>query len=230
MRKIPLSYGLITYLEEIEHTEAALLADDDAKVLAPGFTTAIADWDSIFKAERNARREVIRADAVVAVRNEQLDAATMAFAQTARGLAPALLDKVFTMAPGRFVRTALRKQAERTINVIAVEIGKLDPQSPVAAFGPKLEGLAKGAIAALDGRAQAKGAGATAGNDVEEWKEGINSLRLLTWTELIKIADAKGYPRSWADAFFRRTEDDARKTAEDPTTPAPPGGATPGTP
>lgn len=215
MRKIPLSHGLITYLEEIEHTEAALLADDDAKVLAAAFSSAIQDWDGIFKTERSTRREIIRAEAIVAVRNEQLDTATMQFSRAARALAPGLLDRAFNIAPGRFIRTALRKQAERTVNVIAVEIGKLDAQNPVASFGPRLDALAKAAITALDGRAQAKGAAATGGNDVDEWKEGINSLRLLTWTELIKIADSKGYPRSWAEAFFRRIDDDGRRAGED---------------
>ncbi len=218
MRQIPTSFGLLYYLDDLEHTEAALLADDDAKILAPAFTHAIADWDGVFKKERAARRAVTRAEAVVAVRNEQLDAATMTFAKVARGLAPALLDKVFTIAPGRFIRTNLRKQSEWTRDVIAVEIEKLDPLSPVFSFGQSLLALAKGALGALDNRAGVKGESAASGNDVDEWKEGINSLRLTTWTELLKIADAKGYPRSWVEAFFRRA---AQEEDKEPVAPPP---------
>jgi hypothetical protein len=221
MRSIPTTFGLLYFLEEIEFTEAALSADDDAAPLAPAFTQAIADWDGTFKTERAARREVIRAEAVVAVRNEQLDSLTMIFAKTARGLAPELLAKAFTMAPGRFIRTGLRKQAEHTVNVIAVQVGKLNPESPVFAFGAKLQTLAQSAVGALDHRAKVKGANATVGNDVDEWKEGINSLRLTTWTELLKIADAKGYPRTWVEAFFRRTNERGAETEGEPT-PTPP--------
>ena len=224
MRKIPMTNGLLYYLEEIEYTEAALLANEDTAVLGAAYTQALAEWEGQFKAERAARREVIRAEAVVAVRNEDLDAVTMTFAKTARGLAPELLSKVFTIAPGRFIRTGLRAQAERTLNVIVIEVGKIEPANPVFGFGKKLETLAHGALGALDLRTSAKGKSATVGNDVDEWKEGINSLRLLTWTELLKIADAKGHPRSWADAFFRRTDErGAPSASEDPApTPADP--------
>lgn len=218
MRKIPLSNGLLYFLEEIEYSEAALLADDDAKALAAAFTEAITEWDGMFKTERAARREVIRAEAVVAIRNEQLDATTITFAKTARGLAPEVLVKVFNVAPGRFIRRALRAQSEHTINVIAVEIGKLAPENAVFAFGAKLKTLAEAALDALGNRAKVKGITATTGNDVDEWKEGINSLRLHTWTELLKTADAKGYPKSWAEAFFRSAS--AEKEAEEPA-PAP---------
>ena len=219
MRQIPTTFGLLYFLEELEHTEAALLADDEAAILAPAFTQAIADWDGIFKNERASRRAITRAEAIVAVRNEQLDAATMSFAKVARGLAPALLDKVFNIAPGKFIRTNLRKQSEWTRDVIVVEIDKLGAQNAVSAFGASLLGFAKGALAALDERAKVKGDNAAAGNDVDEWKEGINSLRLTTWTELLKIADAKKYPRSWVEAFFRRGGTDEDK--ETPAQPAP---------
>ena len=150
----------------------------------------------------------------------------MTFAKTARGLAPQILAKIFTIAPGRFIRTKLRDQAAHTLNVAIVEIAKLPAENPVTTFGQKLKTLAQGALTALDARVTAKGANATIGNDIDEWKEGINSLRLLTWTELIKIADAKGYPRSWADAFFRRT-DDAKSAPEQDPAPATPVTPTP---
>ncbi len=106
--------------------------------------------------------------------------------------------------------------------MIVKRVGKLAPSNPVSASG-KARGLRAGALDALQARAQAKGAIATAGNDVDEWKEGINSRRLLTWAELLKIADERGYPKTWAEAFYRRSSDDEKKGAEDPATPTPAG-------
>jgi hypothetical protein len=37
---------------------------------------------------------------------------------------------------------------------------------------------------------------------VDEWKEGVNALRLTTYAELLKVAAEKGYSRAWADSFF----------------------------
>jgi hypothetical protein len=230
MRRISVSHGLVYFLEELEHTEAALSADEDAKVFAPPFLQALDEWDVEFKKERLSRRDVIRANAIVAVRNEQLDATTMQFATAARALAAGLLERCFRTTPGQFVRMKLRDQAEKTQSVILVEVGKLDPGSPLQAFAPKLAKLASGSIQALDDRSKARGAQATIGNDVDEWKEGINSLRLTTYAELLKMADAKGYPKSWVESFFRREgREDAAPAAEpapaaDPT-PAQPGGA-----
>ncbi|APR78009.1 Hypothetical protein A7982_03356 [Minicystis rosea] len=80
-------------------------------------------------------------------------------------------------------------------------------------FGEKLMDLAESTLDALHARALAKGATATADNDIDEWKEGINSLRALTWAELLTIADEKGYPKSWAEAFYRRSHEDEKKGA-----------------
>ena len=51
-------------------------------------------------------------------------------------------------------------------------------------------------------RNKAKGERTTSSNDVEEWKDGVNALRLTTYAELLKIAAEKGYSRAWADSFF----------------------------
>lgn len=222
MRKIPLSYGLIYFLEELEYTEAALTADDDAKVLSAPFITALDHWEAEFKKERLARRSVIRANALVAIRNEQLDATTIQFATAARALAAGLVDRCFKTTPGRFVRTTLRDQAEKTQSVILAEMGKLDAGHPIQSFAPKLSVFAAAAIKALDDRGKAKGAQASAANDVDEWKEGINSLRVTAYAELLKIADAKAYPRSWVESFFRREEKGDAGSGDEPAPPVDP--------
>src|SRR5690349_18605995 len=79
MRKIQLSASLLTFLDELEFVEAALSADDETKDLAKPFHDELSDWDGVFKKERAGRRGVIRADAVVSVRNAQLDSTSLKF-------------------------------------------------------------------------------------------------------------------------------------------------------
>jgi hypothetical protein len=219
VRKIPLSHSLIHYLDKLEGSEAALAADPDAESLAPPFQEAIAEWGDVFHRERLSRREVIRADAVVRVRNEQIDFLTMGFAAMVRAVAGDLLRKLFSIAPGRFIRRGLRQQCEQTQNVILPELAKLHPDDALKPFAPQLEAAASHALASLDARAKAKGARRSVATDVEEWKEGINALRTTTYAELLKIAAEKDYPRSWVDAFFEdsATEDDEEPTSQTPT-------------
>lgn len=206
MRKIPLSYGLLHYLDDLEFTEAALTADPDAQALAQPFHDSITEWEDIFKRERGARRDVTRAEAVVGVRNVKLDLTTGSFAKMVSAVAAPLLDRFFTMAPGRFVRRNLRWQAEKTRDVILVELGKLEAGHPLQHFSQLLHDGAKAALDALDHRSAVKGARTSVSNDVQEWKEGINALRTTTYAELLKIATSKKYPKAWAESFFRQAE------------------------
>ncbi|MBK9263667.1 MAG: hypothetical protein IPM54_28175 [Polyangiaceae bacterium] len=208
MRKLVLSRSLLYFLEEVEYTEAALRADSDAESLAPAFEDAIADWEALFKRERDARRNVVRTEAVVAVRNQQIDRLTMKFGTLVRAVAPAFMDRVFKVAPHAFVRANLRKQCEATKNVIVAEVAKLEAEHPLKSFGALLDTLATATITALDDRGARKGASQIVANDVLEWKEGINNLRTTTYADLLKIATAKGYPRTWVESFFRAAAND----------------------
>ena len=204
MRRIALTYSLLSFLDDLEYTEAALAADPEAEHLALPFRDAISEWEPLFKREREARRDVTRAEAVVAVRNERLDAVTTRFAAMARALAAPLLGKLFgDTAPGQFVRKGLRVQCEKTRDVILPEIGKLEPGHELKPFGPPLDIAVSGAFGALDKRAMAKGNRQIVANETEEWKEGVNALRTTTYAELLKIATAKKYPKSWVESFFR---------------------------
>jgi hypothetical protein len=207
MRKIPLSYGLVTYLDDLEYTEAGLAADPDASSLAEPFKEAIEEWETFFKKERSARREVTRAEAVVAVRNERLDVLTTRFAAAARGLAVEMVGKLFgDTTPGQFVRKGLRAQCEKTRDVILPELGKLDEAHGLKPFAAQLDAGVGGALSALDGRAKAKGSRQVVANDTDEWKEGVNALRTTTYAELLKIATANKYPKSWVESFFRQAQ------------------------
>lgn len=231
MRQIPISSSLLTYLDELEFTEAALHADPLAAELAGAFEEEIASWPDIFQRQRAARRSITRADALVAVLDGSLDRTTIRFGGQA--LVEANQDRkspafrrYFPTSPSEFVRSALRKQCERTRDVIVPELEKLPDGSPLRAFAAPLLTAAKSTIAALAARAKAQGEAATVSSDVIEWKEGVNRLRTTTHAELIKLAAAQSLGRAWPDVFFRsaetaRSEGDGEPAPVDPApTPA----------
>lgn len=228
MRQIPEKASLLTYLDDLEYTEAALAADPEGQPFASEFTAQIAEWEVVFRKERQARRSVTRADAVAVVRNEQLDLQTMALAKRARVEDAGFFGRVFKVAPSRFIAVGLRKQCERTRDLIVPELAKLPSTHPLAAFGVLMTNACDSAIAALDARNGAKGARQSAANDVDEWKQAVNKLRTITHADLTKIATSKGYPKAWADAFFPSTADSAGE--ESPDTEEPDGPAQPGEP
>ena len=80
MRKLALAASLLTVLDELEYSEAGLAADPDASELAAAFEEEITAWGEQFSAERASRRAVTRAEAVVAVRDGQIDRLTQRFA------------------------------------------------------------------------------------------------------------------------------------------------------
>jgi hypothetical protein len=149
---------LLAFLDELEYIEAALSADDETKDLAKPFHDELTEWDAVFKKERAGRRGVIRADAVVAVRNAQLDGTTLKFganvlAETGGDRKSSVFRRFFSVAPSQFVRQPLRKQCETTLNVVITELDKLDPKHTLRAFASPLSSLAKAALKALDARA-----------------------------------------------------------------------------
>ncbi|MDI3285490.1 hypothetical protein [Polyangium sp. 15x6] len=207
MRRIPNTYGMLYFLDELEFSESALAADEDAAGLAPPFAEAIGEWEGLFAQERAARREVTRAEAVVAVRNERLDSLTKRFAAAVRAFVPELLAKFFgSAAPGQFVRKGLRDQCEKTRKVLLPEAKKLGPNHELTPFAAPIDTLSKAALEALDVRTTAKGNRQLVTNETDEWKEGINALRTVTYAELLKIATAKKLPRSWVESFFRKPD------------------------
>ena len=229
MRQIPISSSLLTYLDELEFTEAALHADPLAAELAGAFEEEIASWPDIFQRQRAARRSITRADALVAVLDGSLDRTTIRFGGQAlveanQDRKSAAFRRYFPTAPSEFVRSALRKQCERTRDVIVPELEKLPEGSALRAFAAPLLTAAKSTIAALAARAKAQGEAATVSSDVIEWKEGVNNLRTTTHAELVKIAVANNLGRSWPEVFFRsaetaRAESDGHAPA--PVDPAP---------
>ncbi|MBI2566957.1 MAG: hypothetical protein HYV63_08010 [Candidatus Schekmanbacteria bacterium] len=225
MEAIPRSYSLLSYLDHLEYSEAALSAHPDTAPLAALFAEEIAAWPGMFGRERGARRSVTRGNAVLAVRNADLDEATTRFGgevlvEAGQDRSSPFFRRFFPVAPSVLVRQALRKQCDRTLNVIVVEIEKLDEQNRLRPFATLLADLAKAALGALDGRGRVQGERSTVRSDIDEWKEGVNQLRLTTYAELLKMAAASKRRRTWADTFFAAVADDAGQEPA-PVVPAP---------
>lgn len=224
MRQLDTSSSLLTFLDELEYTEAALLADPETAALAQPLTDELAEWDAIFGKERLARRAVTRAEALVAVRNTTLDVATTRagariLAEAGGDRRGAFFRRFFPIAPSTFVRKGLRKQCEATLNKLVPELEKVAAPSPLTALGAGLAAAATAALTALDERAKAKGARGSVTSDVDDWKEGVNTLRTTTYAELLKLGAEKGYPKAWASSFFR--SESGAEVAEHEPEPAP---------
>lgn len=208
MRQIPLSSSLLVYLEEMEFTEAALSAHEDTKDLASVYRDELESWEKAFKSYREARRAIVRADAMVSVCNQTLDELTTRFSHVVLvevngDRKSTLFRRFFPIAPSELVRQSLRKQCEHTRNVMVSELKSLPDQSPLKAFATQLDDRASRALDALDARAKVGAERATVAYDVEEWKEGVNRLRLSTYAALLQIAAERNLGKSFADSFFR---------------------------
>lgn len=211
MRQIPLDSSLLVFLDELEFTEAALTADPLAAELAGAFEEQIGEWADVFRRQRGARRAVVRADAQIAVLDGSLDRLTIRFGgqclvEAGQDRKSVTFRRFFPTAPSEFIRGALRKQCERTRDVIVPEIEKLPEGSPLRAFAEPLLRGAKAGIAGLAARAKVHGEAASVATDVVEWKEGVNNLRTTTHAELVKLAVANTLGRSWPEVFFRSAE------------------------
>jgi hypothetical protein len=208
MRTISKKFSLLTFLEELEYSEAALAAEPETTDLAEPYRQELETWSGIFKADRAARREVVRAEALVSIRNQQLDELTTRFGgvvlvEAGQDRKSTFFRRFFPLAPSQFIRQGLRRQCERTRDGMLTEMGKLEKKSPLRPFEAPLRSAMERALEALDGRARVKAARSSAAHDTDEWKESVNQLRLTTYAELLKLAAEKGHGRGWADTFFR---------------------------
>jgi len=220
MRRLSLSSSLLVYLEEIEFTEAALSSREETKEIACSFRDELESWERVFKSYREARRAIVRADALIAVRNQELDEITMSFsrallAEVNGDRKSTLFRRFFPNAPSELVRGPLRKQCEHTRDRIVPELNQLPDDSPLKAFARPLDAAAQRALDALDARAKIGAERASVAYDVEEWKEGVNRVRISTYAALLQIGAEKGLGKTFAKSFFRvprRTRSGGRAT------------------
>lgn len=212
MRQIPLSSSLLVFVEDIEFTEAALSADEDTKHLACLFRDELETWEKVFKRYRDGRRAIVKADAKVSVCNQKLDDTTTRFghvllAEAGGDRKSTFYRRFFPMIPSEFIRQGLRKQCEYTRDTMIGELEKLPDESPLKAYLPVLEERVARTLDALDARGKVMGERASTAHDVEEWKEGVNRLRLSTYAALLQLATEKNLGKSFAESFFRSAKE-----------------------
>ena len=65
MKKLPLSGSLLTFLDHLEFSEAALSAETETEALAKPFTEQLRQWPQVFERERVVCRQIVRCEAVV---------------------------------------------------------------------------------------------------------------------------------------------------------------------
>lgn len=226
MKQIPTSYSLLTFLDELDYTEAALMARTETVDIAALFSSEIEGFDPVFKDERAGRRGVTRAEAVVSVRNLGLDIPTRRFGgillvEAGQDRKSSVFTRFFRQPIHEFIRRNLRKQAEYTRDVIVAEIAKLPEDSPLKPFGERLLAAANAALESLDGRVKAKAARQMSASESDDWKEGVNHLRTTTYAELLRRGAESGIPaREFADAFFRVDRATAAAAHAEPDGPA----------
>lgn len=230
MKVIELDRSLETYYDELVYTEAGLSAQDLTKSLAALFQSAIEKLLEKITMERAARRDVLRANAMVKIADFELDNVTMRFGQallveTNRNRESLMFRRFFPNTPSELIRTSLRDQAQLTLSTIIPELDKLEAASMLKPYKELMQSAAEKVMTVLTTREQATATRALVGHDVLEWKEGCNALRLSVYAELLKIAAEKGYSKSWANSFFKvdarsseaEKEDEAEEQKEVPT-------------
>lgn len=223
MRSISPKSSLETYLDHLEFTEASLSANRLTRALAAPYLVLIDEWSGIYQHERASRRDVTRTAAVVGVLDRDLDDATMLFTGAAlvevrQDRSAPLFKRLMPMVPSEFVRTALRTQAELTIERVVPEIERLPATSPLHGYVAPLREGATALIAGLEARSRAEAARASAAADVAAWKARVNQQRVTTLGALLQVAAAEGKSRSWAQSFFPREAQAAHEEPEAPPT------------
>ncbi len=220
MKRIPQSYSIVAYRNELLFSQAATAADPDAAGHAAAFEGLLGEALSLAGKAFNALAAVTQAHAVVAVADALSDRAIMRLGREALVESEGQRDRppysvLFNVAPSEIAGWPLRKACgyvrDRLVPAAATlpEGSRLRPLIAEAAL------RATAAIEALDRRSAAEGARALVGAEVDEWKEGVNRLRLATYGELLKTAATKGYGRAWADTFFPRYQRVGEPVASD---------------
>ena len=222
MHQIPIDLSLFSFLDDLEFTDAGLAAHPDAAALAKPVSDLIAQCPGIVQKEREARRAVTRAAAVVAVCNDILDSLTthlggLVLVEAKQDRKGTFYRRFFPIPPSQFIAQSLRRQCQLTIDAMIPEMKKTPDGSPIKGLAGRMEHAAKAAIDALAARSRLMGERGACASDVQEWKEGVNRMRVALYADLLKRASENGYPRAWADTFFHPDASGATKAVEGPT-------------
>lgn len=216
MRRIDPSRAILVYWANLTFHEAAVLADDSTKHLAPPVTKALADFATIFQLDLDSRREVLRTQAKSGMVDVNLDerirklhSATLFLVDQVRKRPE--FTSLFSETIDKVVRFALKRQvdvAEKLVDTLGLKLYSDEFRN--AHLGP-LQALIGGARTVLGEVRNAEIARTEARLDIRAWKDDVNAILLANYGELTTLGAKAGRSRDWADAFFmsnKRSDND----------------------
>ncbi|MCP4599419.1 MAG: hypothetical protein GY847_02600 [Proteobacteria bacterium] len=208
MKQLKTNRSLLHYYDELVYTASALGADPLTVSLKTVCGQMTAEFFQVEMVKRTARIRVTEETAVVRVRDQILDRVTRKFAGILLAEAnhdrdSSLFRHFFSVAPSVLRNRSLSKQVSHTQKVLLPELDKLEEGSPLKDYRETLQRAAEEADNALESLDSAKTKRKAVSREVEDWKEKVNTFRLVTYADLLKIAASNNLPKSWADTFFR---------------------------
>lgn len=231
MRKIDPARAILVFWADLTYHEAALLADDDAKHLAPAVSKALDDFDAVFKIDLDTRRGVLKANAKSSVADAHLNERIRKLHSAALFLVNQVrkrpeFNSLFSESIDKVIRFALKRQvdvAEKLVETLGLKIYSDDFRT--AHVGALQTLVTKGRTILGEVRS-AELARTEARLDIRAWKDDVNALRLANYGELTTIAATTGRQKDWVEAFYldvksTPAENDDDADAETADTPAP---------
>lgn len=208
------------YVMRVEVALAITGGEGDKEVakLVPPVNKLLAKWEAIDQARRNQQRAVIRADALVALRDANLDAVTTGLhnavlsAMDLNRKAP-LFKLLFPKPLSQVIAAALEKQlsSARTL------YNKLTDALVPAALRKEHEKPLSAAITAgedaLKSREATRAGTSQLTAQVAALRDEVNATLLATEGQLKTLAAQRGLGMGWVNAFFPAAKAQAKKSA-----------------
>jgi hypothetical protein len=206
--------------DELVYHEDALSLDPLTADLAPTVAPLLVDRGEVVQQKQDARRQVLRAQAVYNNVNYRADKGVTDFAWSIRSVdqnKKTRLQRYFKIAPSKMVQRALAfmaKTMKSWIGGIAAE-----PEAEIQRHAPILDGLADEASNAVVGVAQAKGGVKDVDSQaVKSYLDRVNAYRLKLQGQLQQRASDNGLNAEWVDKFFKPSATRTKKRATEDTT------------
>jgi hypothetical protein len=209
MRTIPISRSILIFWEDLIFLEAALLADDDTRVLAAPVTKLIDEFMSTLQNELTTRRALIQSSARTSVADAQIDFGIRnLFSDTLHLVKQNRKRPEFTTLFSTHIGAVVRHALKRQVEVARDLLDKLQlPQYSEefrSAQTQALQPLITRGTEVLEQQRQTELARVGGRIDVRTWKEDVNAVRLSIYASLLELAAKNGRGKPWAEVFFRQ--------------------------
>ncbi len=220
MRAIPPSRSILVFWEDLTFLEAALLADEETRELAPPVTSVVDVFMPALQRDLDTRRSRIQSSARASIGDALIDhgirglfSATLHLVGQNRKL-PAFTT-LFSTHIGEVVRHALGRQVEIARDLL----DKLSLSHYPAEFRAQqtaaLQPLVARGAAIIEERRQTELARTAGRIDVQAWKDEANAVRLSIYASLLSLAAQTGRSKAWAEVFFQPSTRAGGDTDED---------------